>query len=257
MKTVLSPDNPLGYTRGGYAWEKVPLEGEAHLDFGCYRGDFLEHLSRKTRRRLVGVDVCREAIAEGRSKRPGLELIHLADSGRLPFPDNAFDSISLLDVIEHIADQKRVLDELFRVLAPEGILIVTVPGQYLFSLMDAGNLKFRFPRLHRWVYCLTHSREQYETRYAANPDGLIGDVEAAKAWHEHFTREALAALLGRSGFEVVEYDGSGFFQRPIRLVSLPTARMKFLNKPLTRVYRLDARLFSSMNLFCVAKKCRK
>lgn len=250
MRTTLSPENPLGHTRAGYAWEKVPRTGAPHLDFGCNEGVFLDHLARKTQRRLIGVDVSRRAIAAGRNKRPGLELIHLADSGNLPFPEDYFDSISLLDVIEHIADQKRILDELFRVLAPEGVLIVTVPGQYLFSWTDAGNLKFRFPRLHHWAFCLTHSREDYETRYATNPDGLIGDVEAAKGWHEHFTPAGLGSLLGRSGFEVIEFDGSGFWGRPLRFLTLPLGRPRLLNG----FYQLDARLFSSMNLFCTARK---
>lgn len=254
MRTALSPDNPFGHTRAGYAWEKVPSAGAPHLDFGCNEGVFLDHLARRTQRRLIGVDVSRPAIAAGRTKRPDVELVHLAGSGSLPFPDGYFGSISLLDVIEHIADQKRILDELFRVLAPDGVLIVTVPGRYVFSWLDAGNLKFRFPRLHRWAFCLTHSREDYETRYARNPDGLIGDVEAAKAWHEHFTPAGLGSLLGRSGFEVIEFDGSGFWGRPLRFMTLPLARAKLVDGVLTGVYRLDSRFFSSMNLFCTARK---
>lgn len=254
MKTRLSPDNPLGRTRAGYAWEKVPASGKAHLDFGCHDGAFLAQLARKGPRRLVGVDVAREAIEAGRAKRPELELVHLADAGRLPFADASFDSISALDVIEHIADQKAVLDELCRVLKPDGVLIVTVPGQYLFSACDVGNLKFRFPRLHRWAYCMAHSKQAYEARYAANPDGLIGDVGADKAWHEHFSPEKLAGLLGVSGFEVVEFDGSGFFRRPISLLTLPLIRVKLVGRLLAPIHEVDARLFSSMNLYCLARK---
>jgi len=254
MRTVLSRDNPLGHTRAGYAWEMVPPGGEAHLDYGCHDGVFLERLAAKGPRRLVGVDLCREAIEAGRARRPNLELIHLDRTSGLPFADASFGSISLLDVIEHIADQKAVLDELYRVLEPNGILIVTVPGLYCFSFMDVGNLKFRFPRLHRWAYCLRHSRAAYEARYAANADGLIGDVEAAKGWHEHFGRAQLAALLGGSGFAVVDFDGSGFLRRPIGLLALPLARFKPVNRLLESVYKLDARCFASMNLFCVARK---
>lgn len=254
MKTVLSPDNPLGYSRAGYAWEKVPAGGEAHLDYGCYDGGFLEKLTLKGPRRLVGVDVSREAIEAGRSKRPSIEFVHIANGSELPFQDGSFDSISMLDVLEHIADQKRVLDELCRVLKPDGVLIVTVPGQYLFSCMDVGNLKFRLPRLHRWAYTLAHSREQYESRYQANPDGLVGDVGADKAWHEHFTREGLARLLAGSGFEVIDFDGSGCFRRLIHLCVLPAYRVRAVQKALAPFYGFDAKVFSSMNLFCLATK---
>lgn len=256
MRTVLSPDNPLGYSRSGYAWEKVPAAGQAHLDFGCHQGEFLAKLAIKGPRRLVGVDVSREAIEAGRSKRPEIEFMHIANAAELPFADATFDSISMLDVIEHIAEQKRVLDELHRVLKPQGVLIVTVPGQYVFSFADVGNLKFRFPRLHRWVYCLAHSRAQYEARYAANPDGLVGDVGADKGWHEHFTREGLAGLMGRSGFEVLEFDGSGCLRRLVHLLTLPVYRVGAVQKCLAPLYHVDAKMFSSMNLFCVAAKSK-
>lgn len=254
MRTVLSRDNPAGYSRAGYAWEKVPVGAEAHLDFGCHDGGFLGQLARKGNRRLVGVDVCREAIERGRGRYPQLELLHVGDAGRLPFADASFDSISILDVIEHVADQTRVLDELHRLLKPDGLLIVTVPGQYAFSFLDLGNLKFRFPRLHRWAYCCVRSRAEYEARYAANADGLIGDVEVGKAWHEHFTRESLRTLLGRSGFEVAEWDGSGFFGRPIHVVALPAKWVRPVARLLAPIHRADARLFSSMNLYCTARK---
>jgi len=254
MKLALSPQNPRGYSRAGYAWEKVPPAGRSHLDLGCHDGSFLQSLARKGPRRLVGADVALEAVTAGRARYPELELVHLKDPHRLPFPDAGFDSASALDVIEHVADQDRLLGELHRVLMPGGVLIVTVPGRYLLSWLDLGNLKFRLPRLHRRAYCLLRSHERYERRYAAHPDGLVGDVAAAKAWHEHFTPNKLGRLLETAGFEVVEFDGSGFLGRLISVLTLPVSGWPAARKALAPLYRLDARVFSSMNLFCLARK---
>lgn len=256
MRTAISPDNPLGHTRGGFAWEHVPAGVEAHLDFGCFEGRFLHALSSKNIRRRVGVDVNRDSLEVARRRDPGLELIHLTDGYVLPFADASFDSASILDVIEHIPDdrQARVFDELNRVLKPEGILIVTVPGAYLFSCLDLGNLKFRFPTLHKWFYCVRHSKAEYDRRYVANPDGLVGDISAEKAWHEHFTRNKLAALLAPSGFEVVMFDGAGFLSRPINLLSLPIRGISLFRRPITALREWDQRTFESMNLFCLARK---
>ncbi|MBI4580399.1 MAG: class I SAM-dependent methyltransferase [Planctomycetes bacterium] len=254
MRTKLSAANPQGYNRAGYAWEMVPADGKCHLDFGCHQGRFLHLLADKGPRRLVGVDVDREAIEAGRVRHPNLELVHLTEPHRLPFADGTFDSISALDVIEHVADQKQVLDEFHRVLAPDGVLIVTVPRRYLLSFLDPGNLKFRFPALHRRAFALLYSRAEYERRYAANPDGLIGDVSAGKAWHEHFTPAGLASLLGDSGFEVVDFDGSGFFGRLLDVVAVPTSGLALMRRLFSPLFRIDARLFASMNLFCTARK---
>ena len=159
-----------------------------------------------------------------------------------------------MDVIEHVGDQKRVLDELGRVLGPGGLLIVTVPQQYVLSFMDTGNLKFRFPRLHRFAYCRLRSAEEYAYRYVSNPDGLIGDVAASKAWHEHFTPQSLGRLLEQSGFEVVDFDGSAFFDRALEPLKMAGKIIPGLNRVLNAVLRADARAFASMNLYCTARK---
>jgi ubiquinone/menaquinone biosynthesis C-methylase UbiE len=52
----------------------------------------------------------------------------LMSSGSLPFTDQQFDSVLLDNVIEHIEDPTFLLDEIFRVLKSDGILLVGVPG---------------------------------------------------------------------------------------------------------------------------------
>jgi SAM-dependent methyltransferase len=254
MNTRIAPDNPHGYNRYGFAWQNVPRGGEAHLDFGCYDGAFLETLQSKGIGRLVGVDVSQDAIRKARERSGGLEIIHITQGQPLPFEDGVFASITVLDVIEHVAEQSILLDELNRVLKRDGTLIVAVPGQHTFSFMDTGNLKFRFPRLHRWYYCRRHSRAEYEYRYVSNPDGLVGDVSAKKRWHEHFSRAKLEGLLNKSGFDVVAFDGAGFFNRIIRDIRFLCRWLRPLEALLGRIAVLDAKLFRSSNLFCVARK---
>lgn len=256
MRTALSAGNPFGHSRHGFAWEMVPAGGRAHLDFGCYDGDFLAKLEAKRIGRRVGLDANADALATGRARHPGLELHHQRRPVPLPFAGGEFDSITILDVLEHVVEQEALLAEFHRVLADDGVLIVTVPGQYLLSVTDMGNLKFRFPRLHRWWYCRAHTREEYERRYVNNPDGLIGDISAEKAWHEHFSRGKLATLLGRAGFTVERFDGSAFFTRALVPFNLTLGRLGPFRRGLRAVQAMDARLFSSMNLFCVARKPR-
>ncbi|KKL28830.1 hypothetical protein LCGC14_2371210 [marine sediment metagenome] len=254
MHTKISAGNPHGCNRYGFAWEHIPAGAEAHLDFGCSDGRFLESLQAKSIRRLVGVDIASEAIQRGRQARPGLELHHVRSTVPVPFPDRAFDSISVLDVLEHVYEQKDLLRELHRKLKDDGVLIVTVPRQHIFSFLDLGNLKFLFPRLHRWHYIRHHSRAEYEQRYVAHPDGLVGDVSAKKRWHEHFSQAKIRSLLEQCGFGVIEFDGAGFIQRPVNVAGLLLARFRVAAGFLHRIVQADARHSESMNLFCVARK---
>jgi ubiquinone/menaquinone biosynthesis C-methylase UbiE len=254
MQTPISAANPFSYSRKGFAWEHVPADTRAHLDFGCYDGLFLDRLSRKCRGRMVGVDISENAVREARAKYPDLEVHRLNAAVPLPFEDQSFTSVTLLDVLEHVAPQKALLAELFRVLAPGGCLVVTVPGAHLWTFLDLGNLKFRFPALHRWYVVRRHGQAYYDQRYVANADGLIGDIAVEKAWHEHFKRAYLRELLERAGFEVQRFDGSEFWARPIQLVQAVTGSLTGWTPRFSRLLKLDARLFASKNLFCVAKR---
>jgi SAM-dependent methyltransferase len=254
MRTRIEADNPFGWDRYGFAWQRVQACGAAHLDYGCGDGRFLAGLKNKGIGRLVGVDVSREAVESARGRCSGMEIAHIGSQSALPFADGEFSSISLLDVLEHVDGQDVLLSELRRVLRDDGTLIVTVPGQHVFSFLDVGNLKFRFPRLHRWFYCRRRGRDEYEHRYVSNPDGLVGDVSAKKRWHEHFSRGKLAGLLDRSGFSVVEFDGAGLFARILKIKAMLTERLGPLHAVVRRVIAWDARRFRSANLFCIARK---
>jgi SAM-dependent methyltransferase len=254
MRTRLRPENPHGPSRYGFAWEHVPAGGAAHLDFGCYDGGFLASLRTKRIARLAGVDASRDAVENARRRFTDLDVRAIAPGAALPFADRSFTSVTLLDVLEHVHEQADLLCELARVLADDGRLIVTVPRQYVFSFLDAGNLKFRFPRLHRRLFLLRHSQEEYERRYVAGADGLIGDVSARKRWHEHFSQAGLVALLDRAGFEPVAWDASGFFTRPLTPLLVILEPVPGLRRLAGAIERADARCFGSMNLFCVARK---
>jgi SAM-dependent methyltransferase len=49
------------------------------------------------------------------------------DITRLPFRDGVFDTLVVCDTLEHVAEDRRALDECRRVLVPGGIAIITVP----------------------------------------------------------------------------------------------------------------------------------
>jgi SAM-dependent methyltransferase len=50
------------------------------------------------------------------------------DALDLPFPDDTFDHVIASEVLEHVPDDQRSLDEILRVLKPGGTLAATVPA---------------------------------------------------------------------------------------------------------------------------------
>jgi SAM-dependent methyltransferase len=80
----------------------------------------------------LAVDYCRNA---------GLNVQLIEANGRFPIGDAAFDACVLDNVLEHIDDPSRTLDECYRVTRENGGMIVAVPGMRGYAL-DADHKKF-------------------------------------------------------------------------------------------------------------------
>jgi len=95
------------------------LKGKA-LDIGCGIGDMLSF-----RPNTIGLDV--NPLNINYCKKKKLEA-YLMKNGRIPFEDQSFDSLLLDNVLEHIDAPTLLFKEIKRVLKPDGILLIGVPG---------------------------------------------------------------------------------------------------------------------------------
>lgn len=106
------------------------------LDAGCGTGQMLRHLRQFGR--VVGVDSSPEAIHFASSR--DVDRLVLGSIFDLPFAPESFDCVLSLDVIEHVDDDRQLVEHLFSVVKPGGHLIVTVPAfQALWSQHDEVN----------------------------------------------------------------------------------------------------------------------
>jgi SAM-dependent methyltransferase len=107
------------------------------LEIGCGTGHNLAMLGKFGRVDALEVDGIARGMAEERLGRPVLSapLPELAG-----IPDDRYDVVAALDVIEHIRDDKAALDGVARVLKPGGKLVMTVPAhQWMWSAHDVVN----------------------------------------------------------------------------------------------------------------------
>lgn len=105
------------------------------LDAGCGTGGMLDLYRQWPDAEATGIDLSPEALRFSRER--GHQRLVGADLTRLPFRSNSFDVVSALDVIEHVPDDKRAVDEIDRVLSPGGILVASVPAyQFLWGPHD-------------------------------------------------------------------------------------------------------------------------
>lgn len=177
-----SADPTCGYA--DYASDRLPLRDKAlrllpaverHgrvgrlLDVGCAYGFTLE-VARERGWEIAGVEASPPAAA-GTATRLGVRVEPDLFAAR--FPGQAFDAVTLWDVIEHLPDPRAALLEVARLLVPGGICSVVTP--------DGGSLAARVLGA-RW--------------------------EERQKMPEHiffFHRRSLAALLRACGFELLEW----------------------------------------------------
>lgn len=94
------------------------------LDLGCGDGLFLKMLNDKGIKG-TGVEVSKIAIEKARTKELDVKNFDFT-SKKLPFPDNSFETVVLLDVLEHLYQPKKILKEVYRVSRRN--LVMSVPN---------------------------------------------------------------------------------------------------------------------------------
>lgn len=101
----------------------LPRRNGLLLDLGCGSGRVARALEGFGR--VVGSDLSAAPLAaDGAAGRRRLA----SSAFRLPFRDGVFDVVTALDVVEHLEDDGAALREMFRILRPDGVLILTVPA---------------------------------------------------------------------------------------------------------------------------------
>lgn len=130
----LMMNNPV--RRAGQRWIELPLfermlrraavelEGRRILDAGCGSGFGTKLLSRRFRPGLLhGFDLMPEQIERARSRCPEAEL-RVGDITAIAEPDGSFDAVFVFGILHHVPEWRQALREIFRVLAPGGVLLV-------------------------------------------------------------------------------------------------------------------------------------
>lgn len=93
-----------------------PLRDRLVLDLGAGPGHYTAALARAGAK-VVPIDLGEENMRKAADA--GLAAVH-TDAMRLPFPAGAFDGIFCSNMLEHVPEAGRVIDEIERVLAPGG-----------------------------------------------------------------------------------------------------------------------------------------
>lgn len=119
-----------------WALEKYAANFGSLLEIGCGTGYVLSAIARRfPERRVVGSEVFVSGLGFAAARLPGGEFLQM-DARHLPFAEE-FDVVGAFDVLEHIVEDERVLNQVCAALKPRGLLFLTVPQHaWLWSAVD-------------------------------------------------------------------------------------------------------------------------
>lgn len=103
------------------------INGGRVLDIACGTGYGIS-IIRGRAGFVVGVDIDIEAARKAASEAGGNSAVMIANGLGLPFADESFDAITSFETLEHLHGRREFLNELRRVLLPEGKLLLSTPN---------------------------------------------------------------------------------------------------------------------------------
>jgi ubiquinone/menaquinone biosynthesis C-methylase UbiE len=193
------------------------LRGKEGLDFGCSWGISSLAAYEAGARRVVGVEVLGERIPEGNEmlseagfSEQQIHLLHVPDTRKLPFEDEAFDFVLAQAVLEHIPQPRHLhLREMWRVLRPGGHMIIAeTPNKY-------------YPKE-------IHTTKLWFNHWLPEPLAFWRAVKFGKGYRDYVDPEewTYSGWRGMGYYEMVKPLGGGYTLVP----ELENSRHKLLNR---------------------------
>ncbi|MBC2705452.1 metalloregulator ArsR/SmtB family transcription factor [Desulfobacula sp.] len=106
--------------------EKISFYGNIS-DLGCGTGELIDVLSEETSHKLIGIDYSPEMLEQARLRLSGTgnAELRLGELEHLPMKNQEIDTAIMNMVLHHISQPELPIAEVYRVLKPEGLFILS------------------------------------------------------------------------------------------------------------------------------------
>lgn len=165
----------------------LPSTGKL-LEIGAWDGTTIKYYKKKFTGDVYGIDISLDVLKKQKKLFKGIKACDL-NKEKIPYPKNFFDVIVCSEVIEHIYNTDFLLQDIKRVLKPDGSLIISTPN--LASFLNRLLILIGWQPLGTEVSSIS-SHYGNPMKQRLNPAGHI----------RNFTYRAFCELVKAHGFSI-------------------------------------------------------
>lgn len=178
-------------------------DGARWLDVGCGTGVLLDSYRAIANPNKLGLELDPGSVERARAK--GLD-VRRAEATWSFGQYGRFDLVTLTDVLEHVEGEREAIDAVREVLAPGGILLITVPAlMSLWSGHDVVNRHYR-RYTHRTLLALFPSDQWEVLKVSYFSSWLLPMIWLARKWKNFRERGAAARAHATHDFKFGRFD---------------------------------------------------
>ncbi len=152
--------------------------------------------------RGFGLDLAEALLAKAAKRLGRRDVLVQGDAEQLPFRTGAWDRVYCSEVLEHVPSPAGALAEMWRIVKPHGVAVVSVPNERLINRLKA----------------VLHRSGLYGLLMRARAGDYAMPERMDDEWHLHtFDLGSFLALMP-AGLRVTRVEGVPFRWLPIRYV---------------------------------------
>jgi len=160
----------------------VNTDSEYFIDIGCGPGAFTKIMTENYK--VVGLDT--SPIALEYAKKRGLNDLFNGTLENFPSENYNIKGALMLDVVEHIEDDKKILSEVSKILPAGGWFVATVPAyQWLWSQHDVKHMHYR--RYTKKAFKKLVEDAGFEIKFSSYFNTFLFPLASVKRFFENLT----------------------------------------------------------------------
>jgi len=186
--------------------KQLPGEDTKLLDLGCGDGRLVPVWQALTGAEAHGLELSPQAVATAQKLYPAV-VYKEGDATQTGYDNNEYDIVICQEVLEHVEEQQKLVDECARIIKTYGWLVLTTPNKLYFDNRKGGN-------------------------YSNQPiEHIINKTELIKLLDKHFEVDSYETLIyARGDYGIYRFITNKYLLAILRRLGLAALWKRYLLK---------------------------